>query len=327
MPEAGGRTISIRLMRHVWHGRVVLVVCDLCNDSVHCGLRAPYTRFDSMSKTARLRRGVRWHVRGAASNSSLLACIVNPRSGSSRRGLWLREMPIRPKTGAAMSFSWPSRLKEPSRTERASVALSCALDAALEAAEDGHVAGLQVRRASWLDEAQHDVRESGLHGGQEWPRWRGCWPCDGSFELVVAVCSHVHAWFFSQRSVAARDAHSAEDWRRYALFMAKPSKEPSRTERASVALACAWMQLLKLRKTATSQGCRYDVLRGWMKHSTTCGKAAFMAARVASLAWMLAMSQRRIHDCPSLLGFKTLSRVAASCRIVVVVAQPFSDVT
>ena len=40
------------------------------------------------------------------------------------------------------------------------------LDAALEAAEDGHVAGLQVRRASWWDEAQHGVRESGPHGGQ-----------------------------------------------------------------------------------------------------------------------------------------------------------------
>ena len=40
------------------------------------------------------------------------------------------------------------------------------LDAALEAAEDGHVAGLQVRRASWRDEAQYDVWESGLHGGQ-----------------------------------------------------------------------------------------------------------------------------------------------------------------
>ena len=39
------------------------------------------------------------------------------------------------------------------------------LDAALEAAEDGHVAGLQERRASWRDEAQHDVWESGLHGG------------------------------------------------------------------------------------------------------------------------------------------------------------------
>ena len=40
------------------------------------------------------------------------------------------------------------------------------LDAVLEAAEDGHVAGLQVRRALWREEAQHDVRESGPHGCQ-----------------------------------------------------------------------------------------------------------------------------------------------------------------
>ena len=66
----------------------------------------------------------------------------------------------------------------------------------------------------------------------------------------------VHALFSSQRSVTARAVLSAEGWRRHALFMAKPSKEPSRMERARVALACAWMQLLKLRKTATSQGCK-----------------------------------------------------------------------
>ena len=40
------------------------------------------------------------------------------------------------------------------------------LNAALESEEDGHVAGLQVRRASWWDEAQHDVRKSGPDGGQ-----------------------------------------------------------------------------------------------------------------------------------------------------------------
>ena len=96
----------------------------------------------------------------------------------------------------------------------------------------------------------------------------------------------VHAWFLSQKSATVRAAHSAKDWRRHALFMAKPLKEPSRTERARVALACA----LKLRKTATSQGCRYDVLRGGRMHSTTCGRAVRMAASVASLAWMLAMS-------------------------------------
>ena len=40
------------------------------------------------------------------------------------------------------------------------------LDAALEAAEDGHVAGLQVRSGSWWIEAQQDMREIGLRGRQ-----------------------------------------------------------------------------------------------------------------------------------------------------------------
>ena len=40
------------------------------------------------------------------------------------------------------------------------------LDAALEAVEDGHVAGLQVRSAVRRDEGQHHVRESGLHPAQ-----------------------------------------------------------------------------------------------------------------------------------------------------------------
>ena len=34
------------------------------------------------------------------------------------------------------------------------------------------------------------------------------------------------------------------------------------------AVACVWMQLLKLRKTATSQGYKHGVLCGGMKHST-----------------------------------------------------------
>ena len=94
-----------------------------------------------------------------------------------------------------------------------------------------------------------------------------------------------------------------------------------------MALACVWMRLLKLRKTATSHGCKYDVLRGGRKQNTTLGNVARMAARVASLAWMPVMSQRRIHACPSKLGFSTLSNVVVSCKSVVVVAQPFSDVT
>ena len=59
-------------------------------------------------------------------------------------------------------------------------------------------------------------------------------------------------------------------------------------------------QLLKLR-TATSQGCKHDIRN-----------VARMAAMVASLAWMLAMSQRRIHDCPFLPGFITSSKAESS---------------
>ena len=42
------------------------------------------------------------------------------------------------------------------------------MGAALEAAEDGHVAWLHVKRASWRDEAQHDVSPG-------WPLLAGSW--------------------------------------------------------------------------------------------------------------------------------------------------------
>ena len=51
---------------------------------------------------------------------------------------------------------------------------------------------------------------------------------------------------------------------------------------------------------------------------------SFMTAKVASLAWMLAMSQRRIHACPSLIGFRMSSR---NGRELHVVAQPSSTGT
>ena len=44
--------------------------------------------------------------------------------------------------------------------------------------------------------------------------------------------------FSPKRSVTARAAHSAEDWRRHALFMAKALKVSSRTARARVVVAC-----------------------------------------------------------------------------------------
>ena len=49
-------------------------------------------------------------------------------------------------------------------TERARV-VRFRLGAALEAANDGHVAGLQVRSAVRRDDAQHNVRERRPHGG------------------------------------------------------------------------------------------------------------------------------------------------------------------
>ena len=51
-------------------------------------------------------------------------------------------------------------------TERAKSRGRLRLDATLEAAEDGQVAWLQVRSASWWDEAQQDMREIGLRGRQ-----------------------------------------------------------------------------------------------------------------------------------------------------------------
>ena len=63
----------------------------------------------------------------------------------------------------ALFMTRPSN--EPSMTVRASGA-RLRLDAALEAAEDGQIAGLQVRSASWRDEAQYDVWERRPHGGQ-----------------------------------------------------------------------------------------------------------------------------------------------------------------
>ena len=63
---------------------------------------------------------------------------------------------------------------------------------------------------------------------------------------------------------------------------------------------------------------------GGQDTSPTWGKAAFMAARVASLAWMLAMSQRG----PTLVLSCSGSRRRPDGReLVVVVAQLFSDVT
>ena len=81
--------------------------------------------------------------------------IQSSTPGFSRRGPSLRGLPTRPKTGAAMLCLWPSlrrRCQGWSGQAWRSLALGCSR--------------LQVQRASWREEAQHDVGKSGLHGGQ-----------------------------------------------------------------------------------------------------------------------------------------------------------------
>ena len=64
------------------------------------------------------------------------------------------------------------------------------------------------------------------------------------------------------RVTASRNSSSLPNQSSTPSFCQVSSNERSRTERERVALACAWMQLLKLRKTVRSQGCKCGVLRG-----------------------------------------------------------------
>ena len=94
-----------------------------------------------------------------------------------------------------------------------------------------------------------------------------------------------------------------KDWRRHALFMARSSKVPSRTERARVALACVWMQLLKPRKTATSQGC-YDVWKSGL-HSGQgglAGRGCWPCPREGSTLVLLCLGSSRRPMWPRAAG-------------------------
>ena len=120
----------------------------------------------------------------------------------------------------------------------------------------------------------------------------------------------VHAWFLSQRSFTARAAHSAEEWRRHALFndqaVEGATKDGTGKSGARLSLDAAFeaAEDCHVRKAA----------------STTCFVAGGRRARREGEwpAWLsgwprwrgrwLARSQRRIHDCPSLLGFSIARR-------------------
>ena len=70
----------------------------------------------------------------------------------------------------------------------------------------------------------------------------------------------VQALFSSPKSRIARNAHEVDDCRRHALFITMASEDGA--GKSGARLRLLWMQLLKLWKTATSQGCKYDVLCG-----------------------------------------------------------------
>ena len=99
------------------------------------------------------------------------------------------------------------------------------------------------------------------------------------------------------------------------------------TERARVAVAGVWMQLLKLRRLATSQGRKYEVLCGGMKQITTLGESGLHGGQGALAGVDAGHVPEKDPRLSFLARFITSFRVAVSCRIVVVVALPFSDVT
>ena len=93
---------------------------------------------------------------------------------------------------------------------------------------------------------------------------------DGFLEVGIAVGTQ---WTptGAPRLVLAGEVHGGarRPCRHHVLVITMSSNERWRTERASVVAACVWMRLLKLRKAATAQGCKFDVLRGGMNQSTT----------------------------------------------------------
>ena len=128
----------------------------------------------------------------------------------------------------------------------------------------------------------------------------------------------LQTWFLSHRSLTAWAAHSVEDWRRAVEYCAG--------ERVGCLRLDAALEAAEDCQVARVQG-RSAVRRDEDSIARREGTAAIMAARVVSLLWMLAMSQRRIYACPCMPGFTTSSRAVVSCKIVLVEAQPFSDVT
>ena len=155
-------------MRRVWHGRVVFVVCRLCHGPFQ-GVFGSGLRLDVLGEELIVGVECRGLCDGLA-ELGVAACAQAMLSSCPRLVLVAQ---VRGCTRCPFGRrSAPPCLVHGQAFERAvddgagKHGACLSLDAALEAAEDGHVAGLQVRRAVRRDEAQHDVWERRSHGSQ-----------------------------------------------------------------------------------------------------------------------------------------------------------------
>ena len=127
----------------------------------------------------------------------------------------------------------------------------------------------------------------------------------GIAEVVVAVCAqatparHPRLVFVLEVPDCAR--RQAEDCRHHALSIERAVDDGAGESGA------------RLRLDAALEGAEDGQVAGLQVGRT--------------VRRMLAMHQRRIHACPCLPWFITSSRAVVNCRSVVVLAQPFSDVT
>ena len=158
---------DLRLGRRVWHGRVVLAVIVglFCHRPYQ---RTLFSRFWRDVLGEELAFGVEF---GGVCDGSveLVVAVCSQATPSSRPRLVLLAEVHRCAGCPFGRRLAPQCLVHGQAVEGAiedgagKSGARLRLDAALEAA---HVAGLQVRSASWWDEAQQDMRESVLHGGQ-----------------------------------------------------------------------------------------------------------------------------------------------------------------
>ena len=154
--------------------------------------------------------------------------------------------------------------------------------AALEAAEDGHVAGPQVRSAVRRVDAQHDVRELR----------RGCWPCPRERSTIVLPCM-----VSSRRPMWPRGARSwmASVLPACAICTRTPQAPRSMLKAtvnvvASIVLPCsrACLTPRRLHPIWCSSRRRQDVSRSALtacvcSSATTAGRRAGACWRVAAL--------------------------------------------